>query len=135
MKWINCCSCPMLLTFSDTCCAWFDYYDQLPICSSVRMACGKRQPPRLLNLYTFGLVASLVNTRQNGHCTPLLATQVRICGSTVPKVYCAWSVHWSIATGMETHIQYFKGNESLAPSSYNRFVAEKSFGTNYCRYV
>jgi len=40
----------------------FGYYEQLPICSSVRMACGGRQPPRLVNIHSFGLVASLVNT-------------------------------------------------------------------------
>ena len=52
----------MLSTFWRTCCAWFYYYDQLPICSSVRMACGRRQPSQLVNLHIFGRVASLANT-------------------------------------------------------------------------
>jgi len=55
MKLINFWSCSMQ---SSTCCAWFDYYDQLAICTIVRMACGRRQPPRLVNLHSFGLVAS-----------------------------------------------------------------------------
>jgi len=33
-----------------TCCARFDYCDQLPVCWSVRMACGRREPPRRVNL-------------------------------------------------------------------------------------
>jgi len=36
--------------------------DQLPICSSIWMACGRREPPRLVNLHSFWLVASLLNT-------------------------------------------------------------------------
>jgi len=38
------------------------FIDQLQICSSVPMAFGRRQPPRLVNLRSFGLVVSLVNT-------------------------------------------------------------------------
>ena len=38
------------------------------MCSSVRMACGRRQPPRLVNLHSFRLVARLVNTPQK--CPP-----------------------------------------------------------------
>jgi len=48
------------------CCAWFDYYDQLPICSSVRMVFDRREPQRLVNLHSFGLVVSLVNTLPKG---------------------------------------------------------------------
>ena len=35
------------------------------------MACGRREPPRLVNLHGFELVESLLNTLPNGHRTRL----------------------------------------------------------------
>jgi len=77
MKLINSCSCPMLSTFWRTYCAWFDCYDQLPICSIVRMACGRRQSSELVTFTVLGWLRAWWTPYQNGHHTPLQSLQWR----------------------------------------------------------
>jgi len=68
----------------------FDDYDQLPICSNGLWY--RRQPPRLGNLHSFGLVASLVNTlpKRPPYATECSSHQLPMCerGAVTPDVAC-----------------------------------------------